>query len=134
MNISPNAESALANYQQTLLLNPAVWENYEIVAELQAQLKNYEKAIATLAEARARFPERPELTYDLALALSVTNRHQEAVTKFEEALRAWGGRFESETYEGAHHGWTVPGVPVYNEKQSDRHFRKLEELFAVTLA
>jgi len=81
-----NIESALANYQQTLLLNPTVWRNYAIVAEFQARLKQYDQAIATLGEARAKFPERPELTYQLALALSLTNRHQEAVTKFEEAL------------------------------------------------
>jgi len=58
----------------------------------------------------------------------------EAIAKLEATLTAWGGRFESETYEGAHHGWTVPGVPVYNEKQSERHFRKLEDLFAAALA
>ncbi|SRR5579862_2234737 len=81
-----NLEGALANFQQNLLLNPTVWKNYTVVADFQARLKRYDKAIATLAEARAKFPERPELTYQLALALSLMKRHQEAVTKFEEAL------------------------------------------------
>ncbi len=57
----------------------------------------------------------------------------EAIAKFDAALAAWGGKFESETYAGAHHGWTVPGGPVYNEPQANRHFDKLEELFKATL-
>ena len=32
-------EGALANFQQTLLLNPTVWEHYRTVAELEAQLE-----------------------------------------------------------------------------------------------
>ncbi len=94
-----NTQSALDNYQQTLLLNPAEWQNYRKVAELQADLKQYDKAIATLAEARARFPEQPQLTYELALALSLTNRHQEAVTKFEEAVH------EAENYRDEMLDW-----------------------------
>lgn len=57
----------------------------------------------------------------------------EAIEKFEKALAAWGGEYESETYEGALHGWTVPGGPVYNEPQAERAFAKLIELFAATL-
>jgi carboxymethylenebutenolidase len=56
----------------------------------------------------------------------------EAIAKLDDALKAWGGKSESETYP-AHHGWTVPGTPVYNEAQSNRHFDKLNELFAATL-
>ena len=52
----------------------------------------------------------------------------EAIEKFETALAAWGGSYASETYEGAHHGWTVPGSPVYNEPQAERAFTKLAEL------
>ena len=49
------------------------------------------------------------------------------------ALKALGGRYESETYAGARHGWTVPGSPVYNEAQAERHFEKLVALFRETL-
>jgi carboxymethylenebutenolidase len=58
---------------------------------------------------------------------------EEAIKNFNDALAAWGGRYESETYEGARHGWTVPGMPVYDEKQAERAFVKLTELFAQTL-
>jgi len=57
----------------------------------------------------------------------------EAIEKFNHALRAWGGRYESEVYEGATHGWTVPDGPVYNQPQAERAFGKLKELFAETL-
>jgi carboxymethylenebutenolidase len=36
-----------------------------------------------------------------------------AVEKLDEALRAWGGWFESEIYDGALHGWMIPGGKMY---------------------
>jgi carboxymethylenebutenolidase len=56
-----------------------------------------------------------------------------AIERLDRALDAWGGRSESETYEGALHGWTVPDSPVYNQPQAERAFQKLTELFAETL-
>jgi carboxymethylenebutenolidase len=58
---------------------------------------------------------------------------QPAIDTLEAALRAWGGRFESERYDGALHGWTVPGSPVYNQPQAERAFAKLRELLAAEL-
>jgi len=58
---------------------------------------------------------------------------KEAIEKFEQALAAWGGKFESETYAGAHHGWTVLDSPSYNQPQAERAFEKLTALFAATL-
>jgi len=57
----------------------------------------------------------------------------EAIEKFDRALAAWGGKYESEVYEGAFHGWTTSDAPVYNQPQADRAFNKLTELFAGTL-
>jgi carboxymethylenebutenolidase len=57
----------------------------------------------------------------------------EDIVHFEQALAAWGGAYESETYEGASHGWTVPDNPVFNSTQAERAFGKLTELFAETL-
>ena len=57
----------------------------------------------------------------------------EAIAKFDKALAAWGGKYQSELYEGAFHGWTVPDAPVYNQPQADRAFEKMTELFAATL-
>ncbi len=57
----------------------------------------------------------------------------EVIENFEKALAEWGGRYESEVYDGAHHGWTVPDSPVYNRPQAERSYTKLIELFAETL-
>jgi len=57
----------------------------------------------------------------------------EQVATLEEALRNWHGAFQSEVYEDARHGWTVPDQPVYNELQAERAFEKLVELFDATL-
>ena len=57
----------------------------------------------------------------------------EHVAALETALRDWHGAFESEVYEGARHGWTVPGRDVYNELQAERAFEKEVELFDATL-
>ena len=46
------------------------------------------------------------------------------VETLETALRDWHGAFQSEFYEGAQHGWTVPGRDVYNEIQAERAFEK----------
>ena len=48
------------------------------------------------------------------------------------ALAAWGGRYESETYD-ARHGWTVPDSAVYNEAEAERAYAKLRALFAEML-
>ena len=57
----------------------------------------------------------------------------EQIASLEAELRAWHGAFQSEVYEGARHGWTVPDQPVYNELQAERAFEKLVELFDATL-
>ena len=57
----------------------------------------------------------------------------DAIRKLNQALGEWGGKYQSETYAGALHGWTVPGGPVYNKEQAERAFEKLTELFAATL-
>ena len=57
----------------------------------------------------------------------------EAIEKFNRALESWGGQYESEIYEGARHGWTVPDNPAYNQTQAERAFQKLTDLLAKTL-
>ena len=52
----------------------------------------------------------------------------DAIEKLNDTLKAWGGRYDSEVYEGALHGWTVPGRDVYNEKQAERAHQKLLDL------
>ncbi len=58
----------------------------------------------------------------------------EDIAHFEEALKNWGGKYESETYAGARHGWTVPDSPAYNEPAAERANKKLTELFKAALS
>jgi len=52
----------------------------------------------------------------------------EQIKVLEQALKDWGGSYESELYRGALHGWTVEGRPeIYNAAQAERHFVKLFE-------
>ena len=56
-----------------------------------------------------------------------------AIEKLDDALKGWGGAYQSEIYEGARHGWSVPGRPAYNEARAERHYRKLFDLLKRTL-
>jgi carboxymethylenebutenolidase len=58
---------------------------------------------------------------------------KEAIEGFDRALEAWGGRYVSEVYEGAHHGWTVPDNRAYDHDQAERAFERLDELFSRVL-
>ena len=78
----------------------------------------------------------PKVTARLHFGHAIEDRTMPAdqIVKFEAALKAWGGRHESETYEGALHGWTVPGrAGIYNEKQAERHYVKVFETFDAAL-
>jgi carboxymethylenebutenolidase len=57
----------------------------------------------------------------------------EAIEKLEAALASWGGRYESETYEGAFHSWTATGSPVYNHPQAERAYSKLLDILRSSL-
>lgn len=77
----------------------------------------------------------PRIRARLYFAHAIEDRSmpETAIAKLEAALVAWGGRWESEIYEGAHHGWTASSSSVYNEAQANRAFTKLAELLRETL-
>ena len=78
---------AAVNYEQSLLINPNRGNTCLRLAEiLIGPLKQSERAVKILAEARLRFPDSPEFTYYLALALREAKHPQQAVSTFEEAL------------------------------------------------
>jgi carboxymethylenebutenolidase len=57
----------------------------------------------------------------------------EGIRTLESALAAWGGKYESETYAGARHGWTGLDSPSYNEALEQRAHSKLLQLLAANL-
>lgn len=78
---------AAANYEQSLLINPNRGNTCLRLAELLlGPLKESERAVQILSEGRERFPNAPEFTYYLGLALREAKHPQQAVTMFEEAL------------------------------------------------
>ena len=77
-----------ANYEQSLLINPNHAGTYLRLAELLlGPLRNPERAVKFLAEARRRFSGAPEIVYYLAIAQREAKQTQRAVATFEEALR-----------------------------------------------
>ena len=76
-----------ANYEQSLLINPNHAGTYVRLAELLlGPLKDADRAVKLLAEARRRFPGAPEIVYYLAIAQREAKQTQQAVATFEEAL------------------------------------------------
>jgi len=51
-----------------------------------------------------------------------------AIAALDRALAEWGGAYESETYEGARHGWTIPDQAAFNHPLAERAFGKLAAL------
>jgi tetratricopeptide (TPR) repeat protein len=76
-----------ANYEQSLLINPNHPGTYVRLAELLlGALRDPDRAVKLLAEARHRFPGAPEIVYYLAIAQREAKQSQQAVATFEEAL------------------------------------------------
>ena len=77
----------------------------------------------------------PRVKARLYFAHAVQDRSmpEAAIARLDAALAAWGGKYQSEVYEGALHGWTQTDAAIYNEPQAERAFTKLAELFAQTL-
>jgi tetratricopeptide (TPR) repeat protein len=88
-----NKERALANYEQALLIAPDQPELYLGVAQAELSLKEYDRAIGTLEDARRRFAI-PQITYSLAIALSSAKRFSDALPIFEAALQEAEARQE----------------------------------------
>lgn len=63
-----------------------------------------------------------------------TSMPEAAIQKLDAALASWGGRYESELYAGAAHGWTHPDAAIYDHEQAERAFGKLTELLGSELA
>jgi len=78
---------AAVNYEQSLVINPWRAGPYLHLAELLlGPLKDPEKAVKVLTEAREHFRQSPEIVYYLAIAQREAKHSHEAVATFEEAL------------------------------------------------
>lgn len=78
-------EHALTNFEQTLLLDGSNVDSYLRLAKIYLELKHPDRAVDTMRQARAKFPDVPQVTISLAITLSQAKRHTEAMTAFAEA-------------------------------------------------
>src|SRR5207248_8579664 len=116
---------AAASYEQSLLINPTRANTYLRLAELLlGPVKDAERAVKILTEARSRFADAPEIIYYLALAQREAKHTQQAVATFEEALHQ--AELEDNEILNAkfyfHYGATAEQAGLY-EKAADL-FRK----------
>src|SRR5207249_11725847 len=76
-----------ANYEQSLLINPNHVGTYVRLAELLlGALRDPDRAVKLLGDARRRFPGAPEIVYYLGIAQREEKHTQQAVATFAEAL------------------------------------------------
>jgi tetratricopeptide (TPR) repeat protein len=88
-------DKALANFEHSLLLDASDPRNHLRLADLLLTHKHYERAVDIMQAARKKFPDRAEITYGLAIALSQAKRHNEAMAAFSDTLaEAESGREE----------------------------------------
>ncbi len=79
-------DKAFQSYSNSLKADSSDPRNHLRLAELLIRGKRFEQALETLRDARARFPDRPDLTFSLGIALSRAKKHTESMTVFAEAL------------------------------------------------
>lgn len=78
---------AAANYEQSLLINPTHITTYMRLTELLlGPVRQPERAVKVLSDARRRFPNVPEISYYFALAQREAKQLQQALATFAEAL------------------------------------------------
>ncbi|WP_129646415.1 dienelactone hydrolase family protein [Peristeroidobacter agariperforans] len=80
--------------------------------------------------------ELPRIRAKLYFAHAQDDAHMpsDAIVRLEGSLQSWGGAYVSEIYPGARHGWTVRDRPAYSEKDAERAFDSLRNLFRTTFA
>jgi tetratricopeptide (TPR) repeat protein len=77
---------AAANYEQSVLIDPSHANTFLRLTELLlGPVKDAERAIKLLTDARRRFPNAPEIIYYMALAQREAKHPEQAVATFEEA-------------------------------------------------
>ena len=78
-------EKAAHHYEHSLLLDNSEPVSYLRLGDLLLNTKKPEKAVEILKRARAKFPDVPQITTQLAVALSAARQHTAAMTTFAEA-------------------------------------------------
>jgi len=84
-------------------------------------------------ESPHRLVDRVRAEVYLAHADNDGSMPPEQQERIAEALTSAGVRHRAELYDGAAHGFTMSDIPVYDEAATERHWRRLTDLFGRTL-
>lgn len=79
-------DKSLECYQQVLRIDPTRAPVYLRVADLQMRIGQLDSAVATLREARQKYPGTALITYSLAVTLAQARQYPEALIVFEETI------------------------------------------------
>ena len=80
-------EEALSAYREVIRLDGSIAPAYLRIADLEMRLGQSDKAIATLTEARKKFPGAALITYSLAATLAQAGKYPQALGAVEDTLR-----------------------------------------------
>ena len=81
-----NTDKALENFEHSLLLDASEPRNHIRLADMLLNAKRFERAVDIMQSARMKFPDHPEVSYGLAIALSQAKRHNEAMAAFSDTI------------------------------------------------
>lgn len=86
-------------------------------------------------DAKSAHRNLPKITARLYFGHAVEDgsMNAEAIAELEQALKQWGGQYESEVYADAHHGWTLRDNHSYLQPQAARAEAKLMSLLKKVL-
>ena len=98
-------DKAIEHYKQSLVLDASEPRNHLYLANVQMKAKKYADAVATMEQARQKFPDRPQVAYFLANALSRAKRHKDALAIFAKAADESRGRDDSMLDEDFYFQW-----------------------------
>ena len=82
---------AEAGYEKAIELNPGYATAYQWLAELNATMGNYEKALANIDRAKSLDPLSNIIHVTRASALTFLGRHAEAIAQHEERIKLYPG-------------------------------------------
>ena len=86
------AEKAIEHYKRSLVLDAGEPRNHFNLANMQLRAKKQADAVETMEKARKKFPDRPDVTLGLALALSSAKRHEAAMRIFASVAEETKGQ------------------------------------------
>jgi tetratricopeptide (TPR) repeat protein len=87
-------DKAIEQYKRSLVIDAGEPRNHFNLANMQLRAKRGGDAVETMEKARRKFPERPDVTLGLALALSAAKRHADAMKIFAVVVEEAKGRNE----------------------------------------